>query len=281
MRDAHRHVAVHQLGFVHRDETDVLPGVGLVGANGAEGHAAFQRFRCARLRETLNSMAARLRLNGKGLLPRRHRKFARRRALGEPRGDPRRVVLAVDGDEFAHRRAKRRLGEGVALRCRRGRRARRPRRHRSARPAARPRRCGRSAAICVAVVIARILGTQPGEGEASPAKRLTGAFGACAKWSAGRNRHVRTLRHHPAARGGARLFRLSRNAQFSAALQYRADPADSGRHRRSVHARRGAPFPADALGIPARLRQGPEDLSADHQRAGRGGAPTRRASATR
>jgi hypothetical protein len=37
--DADRHVAVHELGVVHVDESDGLPGVGLVGSNGAERHA--------------------------------------------------------------------------------------------------------------------------------------------------------------------------------------------------------------------------------------------------
>ena len=38
MGDADRHVAVHELGLVHVDELDDLPGVGLVGSNGAKGH---------------------------------------------------------------------------------------------------------------------------------------------------------------------------------------------------------------------------------------------------
>ena len=38
MGDANGHVALHQLGLVHLDELDVLPGVGLVGSNGAKGH---------------------------------------------------------------------------------------------------------------------------------------------------------------------------------------------------------------------------------------------------
>ena len=38
MGHADRHVAVHELGLVHVDELDDLPGVGLVGANGAKRH---------------------------------------------------------------------------------------------------------------------------------------------------------------------------------------------------------------------------------------------------
>ena len=38
MGHADRHVAVHQLGLVHVDELDDLPGVGLVGSNGAKRH---------------------------------------------------------------------------------------------------------------------------------------------------------------------------------------------------------------------------------------------------
>ena len=78
-------------------------------------------------------------------------------------------------------------------------------------------------------------------------------------------RHVRTLCDHPAARGGARLFRLRRDAEFSAALQHRADPADSrGARRTAQRGRRG--ISAHALGLPAGLRQGPEGLPAHHQR---------------
>jgi hypothetical protein len=38
MGDANGHVALHEFGLVHLDELDVLPGVGLVGSNGAKGH---------------------------------------------------------------------------------------------------------------------------------------------------------------------------------------------------------------------------------------------------
>ncbi len=63
------------------------------------------------------------------------------------------------------------------------------------------------------------------------------------------------------------LLRLCRTAQFSPALQHRADAADSDRRSARAHRRARAAFSARALGLPARLRQGPQDVSAPHQRA--------------
>ncbi len=68
--------------------------------------------------------------------------------------------------------------------------------------------------------------------------------------------HVRTLRDHLAAGGCAELLPLQRRAEFSAALQYCADAAYSGGADREWR----AAFCADAVGLPAGLRQRSQGL---------------------
>src|SRR5882672_3543545 len=77
--------------------------------------------------------------------------------------------------------------------------------------------------------------------------------------------HVRTLCHHLDAGSDPGAVRLWRAAEFPAALQCGADPADP----RGAPPRRQALVRADALGPAAVLGQGPEDVSAPDQCARR------------
>src|ERR1700732_4214468 len=83
-----------------------------------------------------------------------------------------------------------------------------------------------------------------------------------------KSHNVRTLCHHLAAGRDQGAVRLWRTAEFSAALQRGADPADSDRaaRRRQAHVR------AHALGLHSGLGGRPQDFVTADQRARRIGA---------
>ena len=200
----------------------------------------------------LDAILLRIRSGLKGYCRRLIGKLAHGGAFGEPGGDPRRVLLAEGGDKLAHRGAKGRLGQVPRFDAveRRQREGLADVRHRGA---AGVRVAQRHQRELGSVGIDDILGSSPGERETLASDRLIRAGGSGrANFRRRETGHVRTLCDHPAAGGGARLFRLSRDAEFPAALQRRADPADSDRARGAAQRRKPSPFPASFAGVSCR-----------------------------
>ncbi len=82
--DADGHVAVHQLGFVHLDEADVLSGVGLVGSNGFEWHGLRLLVRT----ESLGRRRMRISKSRPGVKPNDARRVVTPRERGGPAALP-------------------------------------------------------------------------------------------------------------------------------------------------------------------------------------------------